>query len=132
LKTANPHLLSSFQPVDADLNGLGHFEVGADAFKNRLTSLGNNLTALRAQGLGAAGMISKALDKNQDGSLADDQVGSKIDQSYLPGGSQYLGEPKKLTPDLIDWAKEQIKNGTPRAAVVLHLKLGGYLPKGEF
>jgi hypothetical protein len=29
LKTANPHLLSSFQPIDADLNGLGNFEVGA-------------------------------------------------------------------------------------------------------
>lgn len=132
LKTANPHLLSSFQPVDADLNGLGNFEAGTDAFKTRLKSLGNDLTTLRAQGIGASGMLSKALDKASDGSLADENVGSKIDPSYLPGGANYLGEPKKLTPTLIDWAKKQIAQGTSRDAVVLHLKLGGYLPKGEF
>jgi hypothetical protein len=37
-----------------------------------------------------------------------------------------------LTPQLITWAKQQIAAGTPRSNVILHLKLGGYLPKGEF
>ena len=58
----------------------------------------------------------------------------KVDQSYLPGGRNYLGEPKQMSASdiadakqaMVQWEKQYPGQG--RTRYIRHLQLQGYSP----
>ena len=60
LKTANPHLLSSFTPIEADLGSLKKFDIGADNYTGKLKSLVDGIDTANAQAIGASGQLDQA------------------------------------------------------------------------
>jgi hypothetical protein len=121
MKSSNPHLISNILPIEGNLGNLTKFGVGAKNYQTNAQSLIDSIDTARAQAIGASGQLDKA--------VGDPNVEGKIDRSYLPGGTNYLGEPKKLGGDAVAWATQQLKAGLPPNEIVQRLRLKGYNPK---
>jgi hypothetical protein len=124
LKTANPHLMTSITPIESSLGSLSNFNIGPDNYKKALKGLTDSIDTARAQAIGASGMLDVA--------AGDPNVAGKVDKSYLPGGQNFVGEPRRLTPEEITWAKQKLAAGASKDELIQHFKLFGALPRGEF
>ena len=121
IKQANPHLVTNILGIDQNLAKLQHFGVGIRNYTQALNDAKASILGTRAQAIGSSGMLDKA--------VGDDDVEGLIDPSYLPGGQNYLGEPKPVTDAARAWAKQQLADGAPPATIIQRLKLKGYNPK---
>jgi hypothetical protein len=117
---SNPHLAQDLAPIDANLPTIGDFSVGPENQKQSLKDLLDSIDQARATAFGASGQAEKTIGT---------ELESKVPESYLAGGRNFLGDVKRLTPDMIAEAKDAITKGAPRAAVVRNLKLKGFLPR---
>jgi hypothetical protein len=124
LKQANPHLMTSITPIEQSLGSLSNFTVGADNYKKNLGSVLDSIDTARAQAIGASGMLDVA--------AGDPNVAGKVDKSYLPEGQNFVGEPRRLTPPEVAWAKQKLASGVSKDELIQHFKLFGALPRGEF
>jgi hypothetical protein len=128
MKSANPHLIPSIAPIDNALRPLSNFQLGAANFRTNTQNLIDSIDSAHAQAIGASGQLDKVLNIPD----ADERkaVAGKIDDSYLAGGRNFLGDAPRPPPDVLANAKAAIAQGkaTP-AEAVRHLKLKGFLPR---
>lgn len=130
LKNANPHMGARLGTIDSQLGTLQQFDSGPENWKKNLSGLVDAVDSTSANAAGAAGQLQRVLDKN------DSNLEMRVDPSYLPGGRNYLGEPKKMTDqqiadgkkELLDWEKEYPTPGEGHARYLRHLQLQGYSP----
>ena len=120
LVSTNPHLSANIQPIQQNLVKLGNFTVGAGNYSKNVDELLDTIDSARGQAAGASGQISAVLRSPAE---------AKVPDSYLPGGSNYIGASKRLPPEEIANARAQIAQGKPAAAIIRRYKLMGYLPR---
>ena len=120
LVAANPHLAANIQTIQQNLGKLGNFTVGSDNYGKTLTDLTDSIDTARGQAAGASGQLETVIKTPAE---------AKIPDSYLPGGSNYIRDSKRLPPEEIANARAAIAQGKPPAAVIRRLKLRGYLPR---
>jgi hypothetical protein len=127
MKSANPHLIGNLVPIESSMGQLKNFSVGADNFRTTTQSLIDSIDVAHAQAIGASGQLDKVLkipDKNEKNAVL-----GKIDDSYLPGGRNFLGDAPRPPPDELANAKAAIAQGKRPADVVRLLKAKGFLPR---
>jgi len=127
MKSANPHLISSIAPIDNALRPLSNFQLGAANFRTNTQNLIDSIDSAHAQAIGASGQLDKVLkipDKDEKNAVL-----GKIDDSYLPGGRNFLGDAPRPPPDELANAKAAIAQGKRPADVVRLLKAKGFLPR---
>ena len=120
LVSTNPHLSANIQPIQTNLGKLGNFTVGSEGYGKNLDDLLDTIDTARGQAAGASGQLESAIKTPAE---------AKVPDSYLPGGSNYIGASKRLPPEEIANARAQIAQGKPAAAIIRRYKLMGYLPR---
>jgi len=128
LKSAAPHLRGQIGTIDNQLGTLQQFNSGPDNWKDNLSKLNDAIDTTSANGNAAAGQLQTVVDKK------DSNYEMKVDPSYLPGGKNFLGEPKQMSASDVAAAKQAIVQwekqypGQGRTRYLRHLQLQGYSP----
>jgi len=128
LKSAAPHLGGQIGAIDSQLGTLQDFNSGPDNWKDNLSKLNDAIDTTSANGHAAAGQLQTVVDKNSS------NYEMKVDPSYLPGGRNFLGEPKQMSASdvatarqaMVDWEKKYPGQG--RARYIRHLQVQGFAP----
>ena len=127
MKTANPHLMGSIAPIDNALAPLSNFNLGADNFRTSAQNLVDSIDSAHAQAIGASGQLDKLFSiPNND---EKQSVMGKIDDSYIAGGRNFLGDLKRPPPGELAKVRAQIAQGLPPATAVRLLRAKGFVPR---
>lgn len=116
ISAAGPRESQDINTIQQNLGPVNRLTGGYDEYSRNVGSLISNIDDARANARGASGQLSL---------LTPDMEG-RVDPSYLPGGSNFLGIAKKIDPATLAQAQAAIAKGANKADVIRRLKVEGY------